>query len=213
MIRIIVGISGATGVTCGIRLLEVLKEVGVETHLILTESAKKNILIETDETVEYVEQLAHTNHDANNLAASIASGSFRTDGMVVVPCTIKTLSGIANSYNDTLLVRAADVMLKEKRRLILVVRETPFHKGHLRLMHDVADLGAVILPPVPAFYHAPRTIQDLIDHITGKILDLMDIEHNLFQRWGDGTTQDPNRRRQTEEHNLQSAKKRYIMAE
>ncbi|OPY69422.1 MAG: 3-octaprenyl-4-hydroxybenzoate carboxy-lyase partner protein [Syntrophorhabdus sp. PtaU1.Bin002] len=207
MKRIIVGISGATGVMYGIRLLEVLKEAAVETHLVLTESAKKNILIETDESVEYVERLAHTNHDVNNLAASIASGSFRTDGMVVVPCTIKTLSGIANSYNDNLLVRAADVMLKEKRRLILVVRETPFHKGHLRLMHDVADLGAVILPPVPAFYHAPRTIQDLIDHITGKILDLMDIEHNLFQRWGDVKIHNNNGLRKTEEYNPQFAKK------
>jgi 4-hydroxy-3-polyprenylbenzoate decarboxylase len=183
MKRIVVGITGATGVIYGIRLLEVLRDAGIETHLILTEQAKKNILIETQCTVEYVEQLAVVRHDEKNLGASIASGSFKTHGTVIIPCTIKTLSGIANSYNQNLVVRTADVALKERRTLILVVRETPLHKGHLRLMQTAADLGAVILPPIPAFYHAPLTIQDLVDHIVGKVLDQLDIEHSLFKRW------------------------------
>jgi 4-hydroxy-3-polyprenylbenzoate decarboxylase len=183
MKRIVVGITGATGVIYGIRLLEVLRDAGVEIHLVVTEQAKKNILIETRYTVEYVEGLAGVRHDERNLGASIASGSFKTHGTVIIPCTIKTLSGIANSYNDNLVVRAADVALKERRRLILVVRETPLHKGHLALMQAAADLGAVILPPVPAFYHAPLTIQDLVDHIVGKVLDQLDIEHSLFKRW------------------------------
>ena len=181
--RIIVGITGATGVIYGVRLLEVLKEMEFETHLIFSDAAKKNISIETDLSVSGVEELAYKVHDVKDMAASISSGSFKTYGMVIVPCTIKTLSGVAHSYNDNLMVRAADVVLKERRRLILVVRETPFHKGHLELMMKVADLGAVILPPIPAFYHAPRTIEDIIDHTIGKILDFMDIEHSLFKRW------------------------------
>ena len=181
--RIIVGITGATGVIYGVRLLEVLRELDVETHLVLSEAAKKTILIETRHTVGHVERLAATSYDQGDVGASIASGSFKTAGMVVVPCTIKTLSGIANSFDDNLLIRAADVTLKEKRRLILVVRETPLHKGHLRLLSLAADAGATILPPVPAFYHAPKTIEDLVDHIVGKILDSLDIEHTLFRRW------------------------------
>jgi 4-hydroxy-3-polyprenylbenzoate decarboxylase len=126
-------------------------------------------------------------HDIKDIGASIASGSFRTDGMVVIPCTVKTLSSIANSFNDNLIVRAADVVLKERRRLVLVVRETPLHGGHLTLMSKANDLGAMILPPVPAFYHQPKTINDLIDHIVGKILDAFDIDHSLYKRWtGDG---------------------------
>lgn len=183
MKRIIVGITGATGVIYGIRLLAVLKELGVESHVMLSEAAKKNILIETSFTVKMVEELAYKIHDIKNMAASISSGSFKTDGMVIVPCTIKTLSGVAHSYNDNLIVRAADVVLKERRRLILVVRETPLHKGHLELMSRVADLGGIILPPIPAFYHAPKTIDDLINHTVGKMLDLMDIEHSLYRRW------------------------------
>ena len=183
MKRIIVGITGATGVIYGIRLLAVLKELGVESHVMLSEAAKKNILIETSFTVKMVEELAYKVHDIKNMAASISSGSFKTDGMVIVPCTIKTLSGVAHSYNDNLIVRAADVVLKERRRLILVVRETPLHKGHLELMSRVADLGGIILPPIPAFYHAPKTIDDLINHTVGKMLDLMDIEHSLYRRW------------------------------
>lgn len=151
MKRIIVGITGATGVIYGIRLLEVLKELGIESHVMLSEAAKKNILIETSFTVKMVEELAYKIHDIKNMAASISSGSFKTDGMVIVPCTIKTLSGVAHSYNDNLIVRAADVVLKERRRLILVVRETPLHKGHLELMSRVADLGGIILPPFRPF--------------------------------------------------------------
>jgi len=183
MKRIIIGISGASGVIYGIRLLEVLKELAMETHLVLTEEAKTNILLETSFSVEDLEGLAYKGYDINDLAAPISSGSFKTDGMVIAPCTIKTLSGVAHSYNENLLIRAADVTLKEQRRLILVVRETPLHKGHLELMKRVADLGGVILPPVPAFYHSPRRIEDLIDHTIGKILDLMEVDHSLYKRW------------------------------
>jgi len=181
--RIIVGISGASGVIYGIRLLQVLKEAQIETHLVLSEAAEETIRIEMDFTSERVKSLAFKVHDEKNMAASISSGSFQTDGMVVAPCTVKTLSGIAHSYDDTLLIRAADVILKEHRRLILVVRETPLHKGHLELMSRVADMGGIILPPVPAFYHLPRTIDDLVDHTIGKILDLLAIEHSIFTRW------------------------------
>ena len=183
MKRIVVGITGATGVIYGIRLLEVLKKLRIETYLILSDAAKQNILIETDFTIKEVEGLASEVHGINNLAASISSGSFKTNGMVIVPCTIKTLSGVANSYNDNLIVRAADVMIKEKRKLVLVVRETPFHKGHLDLMLKVVEMGGIILPPIPAFYHGPKKIADLVDHTVGKILDLMDIEHSLYRRW------------------------------
>jgi len=183
MKRIIVGITGASGVIYGIRFLEVLRELNIETHLILTGVAKKNILIETKFTVEKVEELAYKVHGIEDLAAPISSGSFRTDGMVIAPCTIKTLSGVAHSYDENLLIRAADVTLKEGRRLIVVVRETPLHMGHLELMYKVAQLGGVILPPIPAFYHSPRRIEDLIDHTIGKILDLMEIDHSLYKRW------------------------------
>ncbi len=183
MKRIVVGITGASGVIYGIRLLSVLKTCRVESHLILSDAAKKNIGIETEFTVEEVEKMAGTVHRVDDLAASISSGSFKTDGMVIVPCTIKTLSGIANSFTDNLMIRAADVVLKEKRRLVLVVRETPLHKGHLELMVKAADLGAVILPPMPAFYHGPKSLDDIIDHTIGKILDILNIEHDLFERW------------------------------
>ncbi len=183
MKRVVVGITGATGVVYGIRLLEVLRDLGMESHLILSDAGRRNIEIETDFSVKSVEELAHRVYDVGDMAAAVSSGSFKTGGMVIVPCTIKTLSGVANSYNDNLVVRAADVVLKERRRLILVIRETPLHKGHLELMTRVADLGGILLPPIPAFYHGPRTIQDLIDHTVGKILDLMDIDHNLYRRW------------------------------
>ena len=154
--RIVVGISGASGVTYGVRLLSVLKETDYETHLIISKSGELNIEIETDYDPADVKAMADYVYDHKNVAASLASGSFLTEGMVVVPCTIKTLSGIANSYNENLLVRAADVTLKERRKLVLVVRETPLHKGHLRLMTMAADMGAHILPPVPSFYHMPK---------------------------------------------------------
>ena len=183
--RLVVGISGASGVTYGVRLLQVLKDTDYETHLIISKSGELNIEIETDYDPADVKALADYVYDHKNVAASLASGSFITAGMVVVPCTIKTLSGIANSYNENLLVRAADVTLKEKRKLVLVVRETPLHKGHLRLMTMAADMGAHILPPVPSFYHMPKTIDDIIDQTIGKIFDFMGIEHDLFRRWGD----------------------------
>jgi 4-hydroxy-3-polyprenylbenzoate decarboxylase len=182
--RIVVGISGASGVTYGVRLLDLLQETDYETHLIISEAGKLNITIETDRQPDEVAAMADFVYDDKDMAAALASGSFLTTGMVVVPCTIKTLSGIANSYNENLLVRAADVTLKEKRKLVLVVRETPLHKGHLRLMTQAADMGAHILPPVPSFYHQPKTIEDIIDQTIGKIFDYLGIEHHLFKRWG-----------------------------
>jgi len=189
--RLVVGISGASGVTYGVRLLQVLKETDYETHLIISKSGELNIKIETDSDPANVKAMADYVYDHKNVAASLASGSFLTAGMVVVPCTIKTLSGIANSYNENLLVRAADVTLKEKRKLVLVVRETPLHKGHLRLMTMAADMGAHILPPVPSFYHMPKTIDDIIDQTIGKIFDFMGIEHDLFRRWGEESKNSP----------------------
>jgi 4-hydroxy-3-polyprenylbenzoate decarboxylase len=183
MKRLVVGISGATGAIYGIRMLEILKKTEMETHLIVTEAAKKTILLETEFEIEYVESLADYVYDVENIGGAVASGSFATTGMIVIPCSIKSLSAIANSYSDNLLVRAADVTLKEGRKLILVVRETPLHKGHLQLMLRAADMGAVIFPPVPSFYHVPKTIEGIVDQTVGKILDLFNIEHHLFKRW------------------------------
>ncbi len=182
--RLVIGIAGASGVIYGIKMLQHLKKTDMEVHLIISEAGKKNIEIETDWAVEDVLAMAHFVYDNKNVGASLASGSFLTEGMVVIPCTIKTLSGIANSYTDNLLVRAADVTLKEKRKLVLVVRETPLHRGHLRLMTMAAEMGAHILPPVPSFYHQPKTIDDILDQTIGKIFDYLNIEHSLFKRWG-----------------------------
>ena len=189
--RIVVGISGASGVTYGVRLLSLLEKTDYESHLIISDSGRLNIKIETNYRPEEVEAMADYVYEHHDVAASLASGSFLTDGMVVVPCTIKTLSGIANSYNENLLVRAADVTLKEGRKLVLVVRETPLHKGHLRLMTLAADMGAHILPPVPSFYHMPKTIEDIIDQTIGKVFDFFEIEHDLFKRWGERKNSDP----------------------
>jgi len=186
--RIIVGISGATGAIYGIRLLEALREQGVETHLVITQPAKATIEYETSYSLAQVEALATHVYDVNDIGAPIASGSFRTDGMVVAPCSVKTLSAIANSYSDNLLVRAADVTLKERRRLILLVRETPLHLGHLRLMTMVTEMGGIILPPVPAFYHHPKTVDDIINQTIGKVLDQLGLDSKIFRRWeGMGT--------------------------
>jgi 4-hydroxy-3-polyprenylbenzoate decarboxylase len=184
--RVVVGISGASGVIYGIRLVEVLAQIeGVEIHLVMSKGAEATISYETDRTPGEIAGLAHVVHDERNLAAAIASGTFLTSAMVVAPCSIRTLSAIANSANDNLLVRAADVHLKERRRLVLVVRETPLHLGHLRLMTDVTMSGAVILPPVPGFYTLPKSIDDLVDHTVGKVLDTIGLtEHTLFDRWG-----------------------------
>jgi len=181
--RLIVGIAGASGVIYGIRMLEVLKNRGIETHLIISEAGKLNIRIETDYDVDQVLSMADVTYTNKDIAASVASGSFLTMGMVVAPCTVKTLSGIANSYNENLLIRAADVQLKEKRKLALMFRETPLHKGHLRLLTLAAEMGAHIIPPVPAFYHHPKTIDDIINQSVGKVLDYMGIAHDLFKRW------------------------------
>ncbi|MEE4271138.1 MAG: UbiX family flavin prenyltransferase [Thermoanaerobaculales bacterium] len=184
--RIIVGLSGASGVIHGIRLLEVLQPVvGVETHLILSTAAKRTIELETDRPVGEVEALADACYRNGDIAAAVASGSFRTEAMVVVPCSMKTLSGIANSYADSLLVRAADVALKDQRRLVLVPRETPMHLGHLRLLVKVAEMGAVVMPPVPAFYHQPVTVEDIVDQTVNRIVDLLAIEldEDLVRRW------------------------------
>jgi 4-hydroxy-3-polyprenylbenzoate decarboxylase len=184
--RIVIGITGATGVVYGIELLKQLRRnKDVETHLIITEAGKRNIALETDFTIQEIESMAHTVYSSDDLGASPASGSFLTSGMIVAPCTIKTLSGIANSYSNSLLVRAADVTLKEKRKLVLMVRETPLHKGHLNLMGMAADMGAHILPPIPSFYNHPKTIEDIIHQTIGRVFDYFEIEHNLFNRWGE----------------------------
>ncbi len=184
MKRLIIGISGATGAIYGIRLLEILSKTDVETHLVVTEAAEKTIRMETDWTLDKVKSLAKVIYDIKDVGADISSGSFQTHGMVVIPCSIKSLSAIANSFNVNLLIRAADVTIKEKRKLVLAVRETPLHKGHLNLMMNLADLGVIILPPIPAFYFHPQNIDDLINHTVGKILDLFHIDHHLFDRWG-----------------------------
>jgi len=184
--RIIVGLTGASGVIHGIRLLEVLRTVaGVETHAILSKAAKRTIDLETDRPVGEVEALADAVYGNGDIAAAVASGSFRTDAMVVVPCSMKTLSGIANSHADSLIVRAADVALKDRRRLVLVPRETPLHLGHLRLLVTAAEMGAVVLPPMPAFYHRPATVEEIVDQTVNRIVDLLDIEldEDLFRRW------------------------------
>jgi 4-hydroxy-3-polyprenylbenzoate decarboxylase len=186
--RIIIGISGASGVIYGIDILKELAKQDMETHLVISESGKKNISIETEYQVRDVESMAYKVYDEKDFEAPPASGSFLTHGMIVAPCTIKTLSGIANSYSGNLLIRAADVTLKEKRKLVLVVRETPLHKGHLQLMSKAADLGAHILPPMPSFYNHPKTIEDIIHQTIGKVFDYLEIEHTLFKRWGENTS-------------------------
>lgn len=186
--RLIIGISGASGAIYGIRMLEVLGRVAeVETHLIITPAAKRTITIETDLTVPAVEELADRVYPYNDIAAAVSSGSFRAAAMVVIPCSMRTLSGIALSYADNLLQRAADVTLKERRPLVLVTRETPLHLGHLRLMAQATEMGAIIHPPVPAFYHRPKTLDDVINQTVNRVTDLLDITlpEDLFQRWGE----------------------------
>ena len=186
MKRLIVGISGASGAIYGVRLLQVLRDVaGVETHLVMSQAARQTLSLETDLSLRDVQALADVVHDARDIAASISSGSFKTAGMVILPCSIKTLSGIVNSYTDTLVTRAADVVLKERRPLVLCVRETPLHLGHLRLMTQAAELGAVIMPPVPAFYHRPQTLAAVINQTVNRVLDQFDIDlpEDLFTRW------------------------------
>ncbi|WP_214366427.1 UbiX family flavin prenyltransferase [Pseudonocardia sp. H11422] len=184
MKRIIVALTGASGAVYGIRTLELLREQpDVETHLVLTKAARATIGYETDRSVAEVRALADVVHSDNDLGAPISSGSFRTAGMLVAPCSVKTLSGIATSYDDSLVVRAADVVLKERRRLVLLLRETPLHAGHVRLMADVTASGAIVMPPVPAFYTRPASVSDIVDHTVGRTLDLLDIDTDAVQRW------------------------------
>lgn len=183
--KIVVGFSGASGVIYGIRLLEVLHSINIQTYLIISEWAKRNIETETNKTLEYVKSLSSVNYDNFKLDAAVSSGSFLHDGMVIVPCSMKSLSSIANGYDDTLISRAASVTLKESRTLILVPRETPLSRIHLENMIKLQDAGAIILPAMPGFYHKPSTIDEIIDHLVGKILDQLKIKHELFTRWKD----------------------------
>lgn len=182
--RLIIGISGATGVIYGARLLELLKPIeSIETHLILSQASQTTLNLESNYTLEQVQESADYCHTVADIAACISSGSFITQGMMILPCSIKTLSGIANSYNDNLLTRAADVCLKERRKLVLCVRETPLHQGHLELMLKATQFGATIMPIMPAFYHQPQTILELIDHFLMRLLDQFGIHLEQTKRW------------------------------
>lgn len=183
--RLIVGISGASGVIYGVRLLQLLQPLQVETHLVMTRTAEVTLGHETDWKVKDVKALADHVHAPGDLAAPISSGSFRTLGMVVSPCSMRSLGEIATGISSSLLTRAADVVLKEHRRLVLLPRETPLHAVHLRNMATVADLGAIIAPPMPAFYNRPKSIEDIIDHAVGRVLDLFGIEAGVVKRWGE----------------------------
>ena len=185
-LRLVVAITGASGVIYGIRMLEALKKLGIESHLIMSEWAAKNVKIETEVDVDYVRSLAFRSYEDDNLAAPISSGSFKTDGMAVVPCSMKTLASIANGFDDSLVSRAAGVCIKEHRRLVVVPRETPLSRIHLDNMSKLAGSGATILPAMPGFYHRPKTVDDLVNHVIGKVLDQFGIENDLFKRWGGG---------------------------
>jgi 4-hydroxy-3-polyprenylbenzoate decarboxylase len=187
--RLVIGITGASGVILGIRLLQVVQSLGIESHLVLSPAARVTIAQETDWAISAVQTLAAVHYSDQDIGAAIASGSFVTRGMVIIPCSIKTLSAVANSYADSLLTRAADVTLKEGRPLLLVVRETPLHRGHLRLMDLAARAGAVIFPPVPAFYTRPQTVDDIIDNTVGRVLARMGIQNHGYTVW-DGNNQD-----------------------
>ena len=181
--RLIVGISGASGVIYGVRLLQALEELPVETHLVMTRTAEVALAHETDLKVEDVRRLADVAFRIDDLAAAISSGSYRTIGMIVAPCSMRSLGEIANGITSNLLTRAADVVLKERRRLVLVARETPLHAIHLRNMTALAEMGAIIAPPVPAFYNRPKTLDDIIDHTVGRVLDLFDLDTGKVKRW------------------------------
>jgi len=184
-LRLVVGISGASGVIYGLRTLEILHSMKIETHVVLSQWGEKNIEIETDKTIEYVRSLATALYGNDSLAAPISSGSFLHSGMIIVPCSMKTLASIANGYDETLISRAAGVTLKESRLLVVVPRETPLSRIHLQNMLKLAEAGAVILPAMPGFYHKPTSLQDMVDHLVGKIIDQFNIRNNLSRRWGD----------------------------
>jgi 4-hydroxy-3-polyprenylbenzoate decarboxylase len=182
--KLVVGITGASGVIYGIRLLEVLSSIsGIETHLIISEAAELVIKHETDWKINNIQSLANYSYTNSDMGARLASGSFDRDGMIIAPCTVKTMSALANSYADNLMVRAGDVALKERKKLLLLVRETPLHLGHIRTMEKLTEMGAIIMPPVPSFYHQPKTVDELVNHTVGKMLDLFGIRHNLFEQW------------------------------
>jgi flavin prenyltransferase len=184
MKKMIIGISGSSGVIYGVRLLEVLREYkDIETHLVMSATGKMNIPIETDFSVKEIEDMANIVHKIQDVAANISSGSFKTEGMIVAPCSMKTLSSIVNSYSDNLLTRAADVVLKEGRRLVLMPRETPLHAGHCKLLYEAALMGIHICPPVPAFYNRPETLDDIINHSVGRVLDLFELNPKMVKRW------------------------------
>jgi len=182
--RLIIGLSGASGVVYGVRLLKMLRPMAVETHLVMTRAAEVTLAHETDLRVQDVRGLADEVHGIADLAAPISSGSYKTLGMIVAPCSIKSLSAIASSYDDTLIARAADVCLKERRRLVLLVRETPLHLGHLRVLTQLAEMGAVILPPMPAFYNRPKQIDEIVDHTLARVLDRLRLPQSLVPEWG-----------------------------
>ena len=186
--RLIIGISGATGAIYGVRMLEILAKLGeIETHLVLSKAGKMTIQVETPYSVKDVEAMADVVHDINNVGASISSGSFRTAGMVIAPCSMKSMGGIAHSIGGDLLVRAADVVLKERKKLVLVVRETPLHLGHLEAMASLTRMGGIIFPPVPAFYHRPKELDDIINHTVARVLDRLNLPQTLAGEWP-GTT-------------------------
>jgi 4-hydroxy-3-polyprenylbenzoate decarboxylase len=186
--RLIVGISGASGVAYGVRLLQLLRNAGVETHLVMSKTAEITFAYETDLKISDVVALADKHHAISDMAASISSGSFKTMGMIVAPCSMRSMSEIASGVTTTLLTRAADVTLKERRRLVLMVRETPLHTGHLRTMTALSEIGAIIAPPVPAFYAKPDSLEDMIDHTVGRVLDLFDIDVGIVRRWSEDPT-------------------------
>lgn len=186
--RLVVGISGASGAIYGVRILQLLRDAGIETHLVISKSAEVTIAHELDLTAREIKALASHSYAPQDIAAAISSGSFRTIGMVVAPCSIRSMSEIATGVTTSLLTRAADVVLKDRRRLVLMVRETPLHLGHLRTMTQLAEMGAIVAPPVPAFYSKPKSVEAIVDHSVGRVLDLFDIEVNVFQRWGEPTS-------------------------
>ncbi|MGY8707715.1 UbiX family flavin prenyltransferase [Bradyrhizobium sp. 18BD] len=183
--RMIIGISGASGVTYGVRLLQLLRNAGVETHLVMSKTAELTFAYETDLKIAEVRELANVCHGIDDMASAISSGSFRAAGMIVAPCSMRSMSEIASGVTTTLLTRAADVVLKERRRLVLMVRETPLHTGHLRTMTALSEMGAIIAPPVPAFYAKPENLEDMVEHTVGRVLDLYDIDIGVVRRWGE----------------------------
>jgi 4-hydroxy-3-polyprenylbenzoate decarboxylase len=186
----VVGISGASGTIYGIRILQLLKQMDIETHLVMSKSAEMTLVYETTYKPKDVRALASVNHPAADIGASISSGSFPTMGMIIAPCSVRTMSEIATGVTSSLMSRAADVVLKEKRRLVLAVRETPLHGGHLRTMTTLADIGAVVAPIVPAFYNKPKTVDDIINHTVGRLLDFFGIETKLVKRWEGGPAEE-----------------------